>query len=316
MMYHQLTSEERYTLSALKKEGYSNAAIAKLIGRHRATIGRELQRNRTTHDNAYRPEKAQSYATARRRRLRRGSQFDDELFAKIEAMLEQWWSPKQISGVLKNCHNISISHETIYRYVWADRAKGGQLFMNLSQSSKIKRKRYRKPDSRGKLPGKCMISDRPDYINSRAVRGHWELDTVIGKGDNHCIVTLVERKTGYVLIGKLKSRTVADLNARVISLILQHPGAFKTITADNGTEFHGYKEIERKTGVKFYFANPHHSWERGTNENTNGLIRQYLPKRTSMAHITQWRCNEIALALNLRPRERLNFKKPQELFYA
>lgn len=314
-MYHQLTSEERYTLSTLKKEGFSNAAIAKRLGRHRCTICRELRRNRTTHDNSYRPEKAQSYATARRHRSRRGSQFDDALFARIEVMLEQWWSPKQISGVLRKDHKISISHETIYRYIWTDRAKGGQLFMHLRQSSKIKRKRYRKPDSRGKLPGKRMIGERPEHINARAKRGHWEIDTVMGKGDNHCIVTLVERKTGFVLIGKLKSRTVVDLNARVISLIAQYPGAFKTITADNGTEFHGYKEIERKTGVRFYFANPHHSWERGTNENTNGLIRQYLPKGKSMAHITQWRCGEIALLLNMRPRERLQFKKPQELFY-
>lgn len=315
-MYHQLTSDERYTLSALKKEGYNNSAIARCLGRHRSTIGRELRRNQTTHDGRYRPEKAQHYTNGRRRRSRRGSQFDDEVFAKIDAMLEQWWSPKQISGILRKSNQISISHETVYRYIWKDRTRGGLLYTHLRQSGKLKRKRYRYPDSRGKLPGKRMITERPDYINSRAQRGHWEIDTVMGKGDNHCIVTLVERKTGYVLIGKLKSRTVANLNARVINLILQHPCAFKTITADNGTEFHGYKQIERKTGVKFYFANPHHSWERGSNENTNGLIRQYLPKGRSMAHVTQWRCNEIAFSLNTRPRERYGFNKPMELFYA
>lgn len=316
MKYHQLTSEERYTLCALKKEGLSNVAIGERLGRHRSTIGREFRRNRTTHDDSYRPEKAQAYANGRRRRSRRGPQFSEEFYARVDVMLEQLWSPKQISGILKRQKQRTISHETIYRYIWRDRVQGGQLFTHLRQSSKIKRKRYRWPDSRGKLSGKRMIGDRPAYINSRAEPGHWEIDTVMGKGDTHCIVTLVERKTGYLIIGKLRSRTVADLNARVIDLILKHSGKFKTITADNGTEFHGYKEIERKTGVRFYFANPHHSWERGSNENTNGLIRQYLPKGKSMIHVTQWKCNEISLHLNMRPRERYEFKTPQELFYA
>lgn len=149
-------------------------------------------------------------------------------------------------------------------------------------------------------------------VAARRQIGHWEIDTVLGKGDNHCILTLVERATGAVLIGKLHRRNVAALNARLIELVNAHPGLFKTITADNGTEFHGFDQVTRATGVPIYFANPYHSWERGTNENTNGLIRQYLPKRTSMKHINQEDCNAIASALNNRPRKRYGFRSPLE----
>ena len=138
----------------------------------------------------------------------------------------------------------------------------------------------------------------------------------MGTGNDHCIVTLAERATGYLLIGKLRDRTMDEAATRTIQLIKKHPGKFRTITADNGTEFHSYKKIEKATSVKFYFATPHHAWERGTNENTNGLIRQYLPKRTSMAHVTQWDCNRIAKKLNTRPRKRYNYETPEERFHA
>ena len=146
--------------------------------------------------------------------------------------------------------------------------------------------------------------------DDRSEIGHWEMDVVIGAGNNHCIVTLVERITGATLIGKLPCRKVVALNARVTELIQAHPGLFKTITVDNGPEFHGYDEIERATGVTVYFTNPYCSWERGTNENTNGLIRQYLPKRTSMKRLTQEQCNTIAGSLNNRPRKRHGFRTP------
>jgi IS30 family transposase len=160
-----------------------------------------------------------------------------------------------------------------------------------------------------------MIGERPASIENRRRLGHWEIDTVMGKGDKDCIVTLVERKSGFTLIGKLADRTVSALNLRVLQLIQRNPSDFRTITADNGTEFHGYRAIEKATGVRFYFANPHHSWERGTNENTNGLIRQYLPKGESMAHITQWDCDQIAYRLNTRPRKRHAYKTPEECFH-
>ena len=157
-----------------------------------------------------------------------------------------------------------------------------------------------------------MISERPAEINNRESVGHWEIDTVLGKGSKRCIATLVERKTGFLIIGLLDARTVACLNASVIRIIKEHHMPFFSITSDNGTEFHGYKDIQNATKTTFYFANPHHSWERGTNENTNGLIRQYLPKGTSMRHVTQDMCNLIAKTINERPRKRLDYKTPIE----
>lgn len=182
--------------------------------------------------------------------------------------------------MLARSGELSISHETIYRYVWADRARGGNLARHLRCSGKQRRKRYGRYDSRGRLAGKRHISTRAKFIERRKQVGHWEIDTVMGGGDTHCIMTLVERATGYLVIAKLRSRNAGDLARSASQLIERHGGKFKTITADNGTEFHSYKRIEEATGVKFYFATPYHSWERGTNENTNGLIRQYLPKRT------------------------------------
>jgi IS30 family transposase len=191
---------------------------------------------------------------------------------------------------------------------------GGSLHTYLRGAPKRRRKRYGAYDSRGRLAGKRHISERPLSAELRSEIGHWEIDTVIGKGDQHCLLTTVERKTGYVVIGKLRARTKEHTNRRTLRLMRRHPQRFKTFTADNGTEFHDYAAIERATGTRFYFATPHHSWERGTNENTNGLIRQYIPKGTSMAKITQHRCNAIARALNNRPRKRLGFKTPQECF--
>ncbi len=210
---------------------------------------------------------------------------------------------------------MAVSHETIYLRVWADKKRGGSLHTHLRGSNKKRRKRYRSYDSRGQLAGKRHISERPAEAHNRTRVGHWEIDTVIGSiADKHCIVTIVERSVGFTLIAKLRARTVAELNRATIRLIRHSPLPVHTITADNGTEFHGYKAIEAATGVLFFFATPHHSWERGTNENTNGLIRQYLPKRKSMASVSQTRCKWIAQKLNNRPRKRYHFRTPWEAY--
>ena len=169
-------------------------------------------------------------------------------------------------------------------------------------------------DSRGRIAEKRPISERPQEVETRATLGHWEIDTVQGSSDKHCILTLVERKTGYVLIGKLPNKTKQATEQRAVQLIRRHRQKMHTITSDHGTEFHSYRQIEKRTGVLFYFANPYHSWERGSNENANGLIRQYLPKRKSMKEITQRTCTHIAEILNTRPRKRLNYKTPKECY--
>jgi IS30 family transposase len=181
-------------------------------------------------------------------------------------------------------------------------------------ANKQRRKRYKAYDSRGRLAGKRNIADRPAEVETRRTQGHWEIDTVMGKGSKHCIVTLVERKTGYTLIGQFNDRTTKSTNTRTIKLMNKMPKQFKTMTSDNGTKFHQNKKVEEATNCPYYFANPHHSWKRGTNENTNGLIKQYLVKGTSMKGLTQQRCNAIAAKFNTRTKKRLGYKTPEEYF--
>jgi IS30 family transposase len=316
-MYRQITSEERYTLGALHTQGFSQAAIARHLDRHPSTVSRELRRNSARFDGCYRPSKAIERTSGRRSRSRRNSRFSTADLEAVEMLLKQKLSPEQISGYLKTLGFLQISHETIYKHVWRDWKNHGQLWIHLRCSPKQRRKRYGTYEKRGRLLGKKMITDRPPTVETRAEFGHWEMDTVMGShASQHCILSLVERKSGYLLIGKLAYRTMEVVTARAVSLIRAHRGWFKTITADNGTEFHDYRRIEEATGVPIYFAHPYHSWERGTNENTNGLIRQYLPKRQSMKDVTQHRCNAIALALNIRPRKRHRFNSPAEVVYA
>lgn len=314
MKYQQLTENERYMLSALRKQGLSIPSIATALGRHRSTIWRELKRNSCwIIDGAYRPSKAQRRTKARRRRSRRGRRFVEADFVLVRLMLGFEWSPEQIVGFLRRHEQKCMSHESIYQYIWRDKAQGGNLWQSLRQSLKRRRKRYNAYDSRGRLADKRHISERPASVEHRQTVGHWEIDTVMGKGSKDCLVTLVERATGYLMMGKLPDRTTHSLNDMTIKLIRKSPLPVHTITADNGTEFHQYKEIENKTNTIFYFATPHHSWERGSNENTNGLIRQYVPKGTSMAELTQTRCKAIQGRLNSRPRKRYDFKTPWEL---
>jgi len=315
MSYLQITREERYTITTLRRQGYSVLRIAKYLGRHRSSIYREVNRNRCN-DGYYRPFKADLKTRARRSNSRRNAQFKVDDYALVQQYLKKDWSPEQVSGYLRLSNQLAISHETIYQHVWADKKSGGDLYKHLRGAKKKRRKRYGAYDSRGRLAGKRPIDSRPSVVNDRSVFGHWEIDLVHGKGSKDCIVTLVERKTRYTLIGKMTSKTKEQTNSRTLKLIAPRVNTFKTITADNGTEFHGFADIEAKANLQFYFAKPYHSWERGTNENTNGLIRQYLPKNMSMTSVTQAKCNSIAKKLNTRPRKILNFKTPEETFNA
>ena len=312
--YRQITSGERYVIAALRKRKLSLSEIARHMGRSPSTISREVRRNLST-QSRYSPPKADSYAVARRRRSRRNTHFSPDDWVLVEHLVGLDWSPEQVSGWLSLHGLLSISYETIYLRVWRDKSCGGDLWTHMRQATKRRRKRYRSHDSRGRLAGKRHISERPAEVETRQVQGHWEIDSIMGDDHGrHSALTVVERMTGFLQMGKLVRHCAADATARTIELIDRQRDCFKTITADNGTEFHSYKLIEEATGVPFYFATPHHSWERGTNENTNGLIRQYLPKRKSMAHVTQTDLDAIATKLNSRPRKRLGFRTPEECY--
>ena len=315
MTYRQITFAERYTLGLLRQGGLTPAAIARVLGRHRSTIGREVRRNGTPRDGCYRPQLAEWYARGRGSRSRRNRRFSAADWVRVQTLVREDWSPEQIAGRLRADQELEISHETIYRYLWADKRQGGQLYRHLRGACKQRRKRYGRYDSRGRLAGKRPITARPAVVAGRTELGHWEGDTVLGASQaGPCVLSLVERKIGYLVLGQLRQRTTAEVNRRATPLLQAQAPPVRTITVDNGTEFHGYAAIEQATAAEFYFATPHHAWERGTNENTNGLLRQYLPKGQSMAHLTQHDCNRIAAKLNRRPRKRLGYRTPEECY--
>ena len=303
MTYTQITPHERYTLSTLRQLGLGCREIARLLRRSPSTISREVRRNAWREDGrSYLPYKAQSYTNQRRRVSRRNARITAAEWTVVDSVLREDFSPEQVVGWFTRFRILRISHETIYRHIWADKTRGGSLYTHLRCATKQKRKRYGAYDSRGRLAGKRHISTRPPAATNRSRVGHWEVDTVLGNSQaGACIVTLVERKTGYLVIGQLPRRAGTELNARLEALIAREARPVRTITADNGTEFHSYKALERRVRARFYFATPHHSWERGTN---------------SMAHLTQADCDAIALKLNRRPRKRYGFHTPEELYAA
>lgn len=317
MRYRQITPEERYTLAALRAQQprLSRAEMARRMGRHRSTIGRELTRNAARLDGAYRASKAQERTNGRRSRSRQWSKRTAKEWMLVEELLYEGYSPDQISGRTRREGTLRISHESIYQYVLADKCAGGHLYLCLRQRTRRRRKRYGTIERRGRVAVKRHISERPEEANDRSVFGHWEIDTVHGSGRDS-VVTLAERAAGVTLIGKVRNLTAAVLNRRLLRVMKRfekkHGPSFLSFTADNGTEFHSFAEIERRAHLQVYFATPYHSWERGTNENTNGLIRQYLPKGLSLADLTQAQCNEIADRLNARPRKRYGYATPME----
>ena len=314
MAYRQLSNEERYQIAALRSHGLSSPQIAAVLGRHRCTITREVKRNATPYDGAYRPNMAAEMTSARRRRSRRNARYSAADFAAVAVLLREQWSPAQIVGRLRREGQSVMSHETMYLRIWAERKSGGTLWRYLRGARKRRRKRYGRYDSRGRLAGKKLITERPAIVARRARYGDWEIDTVHGRG-TACVLTAVERKSGLVRIGKLTRATAAYTTERAVQLLLGEPHRVHTLTADNGTEFHGFPDIERGLDARVYFATPHHAWERGTNENTNGLLRQYLPKGADLRNLTQRDCNRIARHLNQRPRLRLGFRTPHEVYY-
>ena len=298
----------------MRRQHVGMSKMARHLGRHRGTLYREVKRNQSAHDGRYRASHAVEKAGGRKRRSLRNWHYGPRAFEPVESLIRQRFSPEQIVGRRKLEGQMVMSHETIYRWIWTDKRCGGTLWKNLRGARKQRRKRYGWYDSRGRLAGKKPIEQRPAVVADRGRIGDWEMDTVHGRG-KACVVTVVERKTGLLRMGPIHRATKEATLDRTVKLLWAERDRVKTITADNGTEFHNYRELESILDTQVYFATPHHAWERGTNENTNGLIRQYLPKGTNLSRLTQQQCDRIAEQLNNRPRLRLNFKTPNEVFY-
>lgn len=312
MKYQQVTEKERYFISFALSQGASQVSIARDLNRSLSTIQREIKRNRER-NGYYKPLIAHEMAEFRRRKSRQKSYFTEVEWAIVYSNIREDWAPEQIATRLWKAGLVKMHYCTIYREIERNKRRGGRLFAHLRQASKQRRKRNGRPDSRGILRGKRNISERPKVANDRLETGHWEVDLVRGFRAQGWVLTALDRKSRLVRIRKLKGKSVAEVNRKLILLIKKH--RIRTITVDNGCEFHGFKALEKATDVKFYFANPHCSWERGSIENMNGLIRQYLPKTMVFTHVTQAKCNFIERRLNGRPRKILNFKTPEEVYY-
>jgi len=301
--YSQLTYNQRYHIYTFLKAGFCQSEIAEAIGVHKSTISRELKRNRG--GRGYRPKQAQRLAAGRQNKAI--SRIKPEDWKLVESLIGLDWSPEQISSCCKDNQIMHISHEWIYQYVYKDKREGGSLWKHL-RCHKKRKKRYGSYDKRGQIPNRTMIDKRPQAAEDRSRLGDWEADTIIGNRKQGAIVTLVDRQSRYLLMGLVAQRTKKAIQEAIISLLAGFP--VHTITCDNGKEFAGHETIAKELKAVVYFAHPYASWERGTNENTNGLIRQYFPKNTNFRDLTQEDIEFVQHRLNTRPRKCLSFISP------
>lgn len=312
MNYKQLTQEERYQIHAYLKAGLSQKDIAIELKRSPSSISRELKRN--TGQRGYRPRQANDFALSRRKEALKSVKLTTEVKAWIDDLLGKGFSPEQVAGRIKLEHKVSIHHETIYRYIYTDKVAGGHLFKNLTRACKKYRKRYGSNDRRGQLVNRVSIEERPKVVDEKSRIGDWEGDTVIGKGRKNAFVTMVERKTLYTVVKRVESKH-AKITADALSQCMK---PFKeqvlTITLDNGKEFAEHERISCELNADIYFAHPYSSWERGINENTNGLLRRYFPKGTDFMELSEEEIEAAVYALNHRPRKSRGYKTPHELF--
>ncbi len=312
--YHHLTKEQRCQLYTLKAIGKSTDSIAMTMEVHRCTLYRELKRNKEK--KGYKYQRAHEKATEKKKISARNSlKMTPELIAMIEDKLKLQWSPEQISGWLRRqISNNAVSHETIYRYVWKDKQEGGFLYKELRHHGKKYNKRGNGKAGRGCIPGRIDIADRPAIVEEKSRIGDWEIDTIVGKEHKGAIVSMVERHSKLTLLSRVNRKTALEVEKALTSKLSDIADCVLTLTADNGKEFALHQVIASKLEATVYFARPYHSWERGLNEHTNGLVRQYLPKGKRLDLLDNELVKEIEDLLNNRPRKVLQFRTPIEVF--
>lgn len=309
--YTQLTLEQRYQIHAFIKAGFSQKMIADLLNVHPSTICRELQRNKGL--RGYRPKQAHE-KTLTRRLSNHKSRIDLSDWSLVESLIKKDWSPEQVSGRLYKERKLSISHEWIYLYIYQDKKQGGDLHAHL-RCQKKRRKRYGVKERRGRIPNRVSIEERPSVVDKKSRIGDWEGDTIIGNGHRGVVATHVERKTQFTILSASKTKQAKSVRECIELALAPHLDRICSITYDNGLEFAEHETIAKTLDAKIYFAHPYSSWERGLNENTNGLIRQYLPKSKRLDQVTQTELEQIMDQLNHRPRKSLGWKTPYEIFF-
>ena len=315
MNYKQLTLQKRYHISALLTQGYKQKDIAKKVGVHPSTISRELRRNGIQKEQYYTAEQAQVETSLRHKKKAKNSVISKNIELYIRKHLKHDWSPEQISGRMKLDIGLSVVHETIYRYIYTNKTNGGKLYQYLRHKNKKYHKRSNDYKARGTIIDRIMIDKRPKIVEKKSRIGDLEIDTVIGKNHIGALVTVVDRKSKFTLIKNVASKQADVVTKALIEMITPIKGITHTITSDNGKEFAYHKEVSSALDIAFYFANPYHSWERGLNEHTNGLIRQYLPKKSEFINVSKEEITMIQNRLNHRPRKVLGYKTPYEVFF-
>lgn len=321
MSYTHLTMDERNVIYRMHWQGYSDGEIARCLGRHRSTVGRECKRNSNV-EGRYDPGNAQTLAHSRRRvHLHRPKTNHRRLMGYVAERLQAGWSPEQIAGRLSRwvpaaLEALSISHTTIYRWIWSDPERTRQFRPFLRIARKPRRKPYGKPSRQGQILGKRSIDERPAQTDERRRLGDWEGDTLVGKGRTGYLLTCVDRASRYLIARKVQTCAAEPVARRLRETIGRLPASKRrSLTLDNGREFARPSELERQLGLPIFFAHPYHAWERGTNENINGLLRQYLPKGTDLTQVTPQQLQSHVRALNHRPRKCLGYRSPFEVFY-
>lgn len=320
MGYKRLNYLKRCQILALWNAGHNQSQIAMEIGVHKSTICREFRLNITFVRTklgcwAYKPDYAQSYADSRRKATRYFYKFTKEVEAFVCEKIQAGWSPEQISGYAKRWNLFSISHERIYQFLIEDKKNNGTLYKNLRHQNKKYRKRYGSSSRQGSIRNRRMIDERPKIVEDKTRLGDWELDTIVGKQHKQAVLSVVERVSKLTILKKLPSKTSELTQSALVNALAPYKHLVHTLTSDNGSEFAKHQAISQALQADFYFAHPYSSWERGLNENTNGLVRQYIKKGSSLSDVNDEMLVIIADKLNNRPRKTLGYKTPNEVFF-
>lgn len=312
--YKHLSIVQRHEIKALHQAGHSLSFIGTQLGIHKSTICRELKRNARQWGN-YDPAIAQQIANDRKERFSLNRKFSLGMEKIIRDKLQsQQWSPEQIKGYCQQNNIPMVSHQRIYQFIYQDKYNGGGLYKNLRTAQKKRRKKYGGEKPNHTLKNRISIDLRPAVVNNKERFGDWEIDTIVGKNNRGAILTVVERKSAFLLMVKLNGKNADELAKSTIRLLAPYKDKVHTITSDNGTEFARHQQIAKKLEAQFFFAHPYSSWERGINEYTNKLIRQYIPKKSSFDNINHQTINDINLKLNMRPRKNLKYNSPLKIY--
>ena len=305
-----LIKPQRYTIEAMLKEGHTQSEIARVIGKNKSVVSREIKRNRDLRSGSYSQDLAQRKYQKRQKEKPKRVRFTDAVKTEVETLLKEDYSPEQVVGTLKKVGKDTVSIETLYQYIWKSKKQGGTLHNHLRNQGRRYRKRGNSKDNRGVIQNRVDIDKRPKVVEERSRFGDLEVDLIIGKNHKQAILTINDRASGMLKMTKVKSKKAEEVSRAIVEQLQDWMPYLHTMTADNGKEFAEHLFVAEELNIDHYFAKPYHSWQRGSNENLNRLVRQCLPKKTDFTTITDQQIKEIEDKLNNRPRKRFNYENP------